>query len=148
MGTVDGKAVDPMEIVEPVRDLGVLDDQGFGLLEPFIKVSEQVAMVGFLDRKNEVVAMVLEKANIWAVGTDPVLGHNDLEMGMFLPEFDEASPAGIELTIVLCGAVLAGDDLGNQGDHFFSFRMDQGGSQHLKRIGNLAVSMDFYLAMV
>jgi hypothetical protein len=55
-----------MEIVESVVDSWVLDNQRFGvsLLDSLIRVSEQVGMVGFLDRKDEVVTMVLENSHL------------------------------------------------------------------------------------
>jgi len=98
------------------------------LVNDLIEVGEQVSMVRVLHSEDKMVTVFLEEADVGTVGTDRVLGYNDLEMGMFRPEFGEESPAGIEFTVVFQRTVLARDDLGNQGDHFLAFRMDQGGS--------------------
>src|SRR2546426_226870 len=48
---------------------------------------------------------------------------------------------GIALTIVFLGAILFDNRFGHQGNHFAPIRMNEGGAQHLMRIGDRPVTV-------
>ena len=103
-----------------------------------IELSEEMNMVALLDAENEMAAQALNKADVGAVGTDGVMGDDDLEMGALRLELREKPPAGVEL-IVVCGrSVLLGDDLRNAGNDFLALRMNDGCTERLEVIGSLA----------
>ena len=87
-------------------------------------VLEQVGMVPFFDAQNVMQVVIVQRSNVRRVGTQTILRHNQLEVGVILTKFGDQALGGIAFTVVFLGAILFDDRLGHQSNDFALIRMD------------------------
>lgn len=150
MRGVNGQTVSPTKIVEPPRFFRIVKDElsRHASAHCLVKASEKVSVVGLLDVEDETAIHFREKPDVRSVGADGILGYNNLDMGMLIAELLDKSFAGIDFTVVFVTTVLPGDDLGDQGNHFCPFGMNDSGAKHLKVVSDFARRALFYHAGV
>src|SRR2546422_3961878 len=80
-------------------------------------------------------------ADVRRIGTQPIFGDNELEMGVIVAQLRDEAFGGIALTVIFLAAILVDNRFGHQRNHFTPLGMNQGGTQHLMRIGDRTVTV-------
>jgi len=84
-------------------------------------------VISFFEAKDEVASVLNEVPDMGSIGAEAILGQDDLQVRVVLPEFFEPSSTGVALTVVFVVAVMFEDGLRGQGYDLFSVRMDDDG---------------------
>lgn len=140
IGLVEGNIMEePKEMVDArIFLVGHFMFGGFPFVQCFLDVIEKEIMIALLDSKNEMAAICLEVPYVRSIWAEAILGDDSFETRMVLSEFFQPSSGGIAFTVVFGLSILIADGLGRQGNHLFSRRVDNDGSQCLQMIGGLA----------
>jgi hypothetical protein len=145
VGVVEGGAV---EVAEPMVDTALIGHlvgrRGRGLGHPL----EQELVVVRLGTQDETQVQGLQLADVGGVGGEPILDHDQLQVGMLAAQVFQQPLGGVALAVVLLGPIRLEDRLGGEGEHLLVVRMHQHGTQHLVVVGDGAVAVVLFAALL
>ena len=100
-------------------------------------------MVAFFDPKNIVQPVVVQGLDMRGIGTQAVFGDNELEVRVVLAQLRNKPFGGIAFAIIFLRSILFHDRFRHQRNHCTHVRMNDRRAQHLMRIGDRPVAVDF-----
>ena len=99
---------------------------------------KQKGMISFFNSQDEMHIVFLQLGNMWGVGTEGILGDDEVQPGIFCPQFGQLSLGCIAFTIVFLAPILFDNRFRRQWEHFSTFRVDDGCPQGLMCVGDLS----------
>ena len=98
-------------------------------------------MIAFFDSKNIVQIMRMQRLNMRSIRTQTIFGDDELKMGMVLAQFGHKPFGSIPFTIIFARAIMLYNRFRHERNDSPLGRMDDGGAQHLVRIGDGPVAV-------
>ena len=101
-------------------------------------------MVALLGPKDIVQSVVLQELDVRSIGTQAVLGEDELEVRVVLAEFNDKPFGGMAFTIIFVSNIVFHDRFRHQRNHDTHIWVNDGGDQHLMRIRDRPVEVNSF----
>ena len=104
---------------------------------------EQKGMIAVFDPENIAQPVGMQRLDVGRIGTQTVFGHDKSEVRVVLAQLGNEAFGGVAFTIIFGRAVLVDNGFWHQRNHGPQVRMNNRGAQHLMKIGDRTIAVDF-----